>query len=185
MSVIYIKSSQRNPLQNWQVNPARNWRINPAQNWQINPAQNWQINPARNWQINPARNWQVNPARNWQINPARNWQINPARNWQVNPARNRQINPHNTFSLPGQYVIRVSDSVVEFFTVKTENNDVLLIFNADANFVFFAISSQTALGHCMSVFSVADYSNVGFMCPNSAGGFNWFDLSGKWLYYTT
>ena len=178
---IPIKAISRNPANSFQVNPARNWQINPARNWQINPARNWQINPARNWQINPARNWQIYPARNWQINPARNWQINPARNMQVNPVHNIMIDPFRSLNIPGCYVNNVQDFTCTYFTVKAETQDVFLIFDANRIFSFFAAGNAG----CYAVYTVATFEYVGFLCPNGAGKYNWFDLNGNWLYFLT
>ena len=181
MNPIAIRNITRNPLQSMQVNPARNWQINPARNWQINPARNWQINPARNWQINPARNWQINPARNWQINPARNWLIDPVRNMQVDPRRNMIIDPTRAFNIPGYYICSVADSICYYFTVRSQIQNVHLVFDANRNFVFFAVGMLD----CYAIFSKSDYGYVGTLCPNGAGRYNWFSLNGEWQYFFT
>ena len=181
MNTIAIRNITRNPLQSMQVNPARNWQINPARNWQINPARNWQINSARNWQINPARNWQINPARNWMVNPSRNWLIDPARNMQIDPCRNFLIDPMHSFNIPGFFICSVADYSCYYFTVKTQAQNVFLVFDANKNFCFFA----TGILDCYAVFSSVDMSYVGTLCPNGAGKYNWFSLNGEWLYFFT
>ena len=179
--LIPIKTASRNPASSYQVNPVHNWQINPVRNWQINPVRNWQINPVRNWQINPVRNWQINPVRNWQINPVRNWQINPARNWQINPVRNIMIDPFRALSIPGDYICSTHDFSCQYFTVKPSSQEILLIFDADKNYCFLA----TGNSGCYSVFSANDYSYIGYLCPNSAGKFNWFDLNANWQFFFT
>ena len=142
---------------------------------------NWQINPARNWQINPARNWQINPIRNWQINPARNWQINPSRNAQIDPCRNLTLDPIRSHNIPGYYVCAVSDNNCYFFTVKSLAQNVILIFDADKNFCFFAVGVLD----CYTIYKYTDLSHVGTLCPNGAGKYNWFSQNGEWLYFFT
>ena len=176
MSIPILKDF-RNPNTNWQINPARNWQINPARNWQINPARNWQINPARNWQINPARNWQIDPARNWQINPFRNWQVNPLRNWEINPLRNTNINP-SCLSFNGYYVFSTKDITCNFYLIKTELKNVFLGYDEANNFSLLLIGVDKSF----AIYTQA-LEYVGFLCPNSKDGYNWFDLEGNWLYF--
>ena len=176
---ISIRKVYRNPDANWQINPARNWQINPARNWQINPIRNWQINPARNWQIHPIRNWQINPTRNWQVNPIRNWQINPLRNWEINPLKNINANPSSpTFN--GLYVISINSFICEFYLIKTEMQNVMLGYDGANNLSFLLVGTNKVF----SIYTMA-LEYVGFLCPNSKEGYNWFDLSGNWLYFVT
>ena len=173
MNSIAIKNISRNPVQSIQVNPVRNW--------QINPIRNWQINPIRNWQINPIRNWQINPIRNWQINPIRNWQINPARNMQIDPRRNMNLDPMSSLNIPGYYICSVSDLNCYYFTVKVPIQDVILIYDANKAFCFFAVGVSDSY----SIFSASDFAYVGYLCPNNAGRYNWFSQNGEWLYFFT
>lgn len=165
MNTIVIRNSLRNPMQSMLVNPARNW----------------QITPARNWQINPARNWQINPARNWQINPARNWLINPARNMQIDPHRNMLIDPMRSLNIPGYYICSVANNNCYYFTVKTQSQNVFLIFDANKTLCYYA----AGVLDCYAVFSSVDMSYVGTLCPNGAGRYNWFSQNGEWLYFFT
>ena len=159
----------------------RNFSRNPFQSMQVNPVRNWQINPARNCQINPARNWQINPARNWQINPARNWQIDPARNMQIDPRKNMILDPMRSLNISGYYVCSVTDSKCLYFTVKAPTQNVILFFDADQTFCFFAVGALD----CYAVFTATDMSYAGVLCPNGAGRFNWFSRDGEWQYFMT
>ena len=173
MNTITIQIISRNPVQSLQVNPMRNW--------QINPARNWQINPIRNWQINPGRNWLINPGRNWLINPLRNMQIDPNRNMMIDPHRNITLDPTKSLNIPGYYVCSVADNNCYYFTVKTPSQNIILIFDANNSFCFFAVGAND----CYAVFSINDMSYVGTLCPNGVGRYNWFALNGQWLYFFT
>ena len=122
-----------------------------------------------------------NPARNWQIDPARNWQINPARNWQINPARNILIDPIRSMNISGNYVCSVQDGNSYYFSVKAERQDVQLIFDGDKNFCFFAVG----ISGCYILFRVTDQLNIGYLCPNGIGRYNWFSQKGEWLFFLT
>ena len=65
------------------------------------------------------------------------------------------------------------------FTVKTQIQNVFLIFDANKNFTFFAVGKLD----CYAVFSSADMSYVGTLCPNGVGRYNWFSPNGEWLYF--
>ena len=181
MNTIAIRIISRNPIQSLQANPMRNWQINPMRNWQINPMRNWQINPMRNWQINPMRNWQINPAHNWHINPLRNMQIDPNRNMQIDPRRNIALDPMRSLNIPGYYVCSAADSNCYYFTVKALTQNIILIFDANKIFSFYAVGTID----CYAVFSVNDMSYVGTLCPNGTGRYNWFTLNGEWQYFFT
>ncbi len=140
--------------------------------------------PAHNWQINPARNWQINPVRNWQINPARNWQINPAQNWQINPAHNYQINPYRNVLFSGLFVNRVNDNSAMYFAVNSGINGIILFFDSELRFSYYAVNVQSPT-ICGPVFTAENNDYTGFLCPCGSGGFNWFDLNGEWLYFTS
>ena len=174
---ILIRNNSRNPLTSWSVNPARNWQIDPTRNWQIDPTRNWQIDPARNWQVNPNRNWQVNPNRNWQVNPNRNWHINPLRNWQINPLKKSALNP-SSINFRGLYAVSPRSAECNYFIVKTDLSNVMLGYDEFITFNFIIVG----INNVFSVFSM-DLEYIGFLCPNSQGGYNWFDLEKKWLYF--
>ena len=174
---IIIRNNSRNPHQSWAVNPTRNWQIDPTRNWQIDPTRNWQIDPARNWQIDPNRNWQVNPTRNWQVNQNRNWHINPLRNWHINPLKNSTLNPSN-YNFKGFYVISAQTTECNYFLVKTELSNVMLGYDELNTCKYIVVG----INNVFSVFSI-ELEYVGFLCPNSQGGYNWFDLEKKWLYF--
>ena len=176
MSII-IRNNFRNPKNSWIVNPLCNWEIDPKRNWQIDPKRNWQIDPKRNWEIDPKRNWQIDPVRNWQVNPARNWQINSVRNWQVNPARNYTINPNNV-NFKGLYVVKKSSLECDYYLVKTVLSNVLLGYDEGNNYTYLLIGVN-------NVYSIYDneIKYIGYLCPNSKGGYNWFDINGNWVYF--
>ena len=135
----------------------------------------------RNITRNPLQSMQVNPARNWQINPARNWLIDPVRNMQVDPRRNIIIDPTRAFNIPGYYICSVADSICYYFTVRSQIQNVHLVFDANRNFVFLAVGMLD----CYAIFSKSDYGYVGTLCPNGAGRYNWFSLNGEWQYFFT
>ena len=129
----------------------------------------------------PIKSISRNPAINTVINPARNWQINPARNWQVDPIQNSQIDPFRSLNIPGYYINSVQDLTCNYFTVKTGVKNVFLIFDAQKVFSYFSVENAG----CHSLFSTSNFEYIGFLCPNNAGKYNWFDLNGNWLYFFT
>ena len=161
--------------------PINNNKRNPLFNYEIDPGRIWQINPTKNWRINPIKNWEINPQRNWQINPQRNWQINPQRNWQINPNKNYIIDPFRSNDITGSYVCSVGNNNCYYFTINTNNKDVVLIFNGNKEFCCFAVVAL----NIFSVFSSLDLSYLGYMCPNEKGGYNWFTKEGLWSWFLT
>ena len=100
---------------------------------------------------------------------------------QVDPRRNMIIDPTRAFNIPGYYICSVADSICYYFTVRSQIQNVHLVFDANRNFVFWAVGMLD----CYAIFSKSDYGYVGTLCPNGAGRYNWFSLNGEWQYFFT
>lgn len=98
---------------------------------------------------------------------------------QTDPRKNMLIDSMRSFDIPGYYISFVADYECCYFTVKTQIQDVFLIFDANKNFCFFAARKLDFY----AVFPSANMSYVGTLCPNGVGRYNWFSPNGEWINF--
>lgn len=142
---------------------------------QKNPLQNWQVNPLQNWQINPIQNWQINPLQNWQINPAQNSLINPAQNNLINPRLNNNVNPNLNYNFNGYFVFSRTLLLEEFVVIS--NNVVIHFYDLRFNNTRFGVRH---VQNGFSLFNL-NLEIIGHLENDSMTGFNEFDLNNNWI----
>ncbi len=132
--------------------------------------------PRYNTQINPRYNTQINPRYNTQINPRYNTQINPRYNTQINPRYNTQINPRYNANFKGYYYYDINSVPLEFI-ISTNNNNILLFFDFNSEFIRYGIK------HNNNGYVIFDVDNdwIGHIESDSQNGFNYFNLENKWI----
>ena len=133
-------------------------------------------NPALNSHINPNLNPQINPNLNPQINPNLNPRINPNLNSQINPNLNSQINPNLNLRFKGLYFFDFSLHPVEFLIPADDN--VLIFFGFDFLNTKFGVKHS---GDGFVIFNRFNNEWIGHLESDSSEGFNYFDLSNKWV----
>ena len=160
-------------------NPKKDWSINPDHTWAINPIHTWSINPDHTWAINPIHTWSINPVYTWALNPHHTWALNPTHTWSLNPRHTPSLKP-NSSKFNGYLVVDKNTDIAIYYTVDCKAKvDVLLVFDGADNPTFVAVGRTGGY----SLFNYETLEYVGYMASNGKTGYNWFSVSGEWLYY--